>query len=64
VARTGDRRGAYRVSVERPEVKRPLGRPIRKWENNIKKDQEVGWGAWTRLICLRKGTGGRHLRTR
>jgi len=35
VARMGDRRGAYRVSVERPEGKRPLGRPIRKWENNI-----------------------------
>jgi len=62
VARTGDRRGAYRVSVERPEGKRPLGRPTRKWANNIKNDQEVGWGMWTRLIFLRKGTGGKCLR--
>jgi len=58
VARMGDRRGAYRVSVERPKRKRPLGRPTHKYENNIKKDQEVGWGAWIRLICLRKGTVG------
>jgi hypothetical protein len=41
----GDRRGAYRVLVGRPEGKRPLGRPGRRWENNIKIDlQEVGWG--------------------
>jgi hypothetical protein len=40
-----DRRGAYRVLVERPEGKRPLGRPRHRWEVNIKKDlQEVGWG--------------------
>ena len=38
VARMGDRRGAYMVSVERPEGKRPLGRPTRKWANNIKND--------------------------
>jgi hypothetical protein len=38
----GDERGAYRVFVERPEGKRPLGRPRRRWENNIKVDlQEV-----------------------
>jgi hypothetical protein len=41
----GDRSGAYRVLVGRPEGKRPLGRPRRRWENNIKMDlQEVGWG--------------------
>jgi len=38
VARMGDRRGAYRFSVETPEGKRPLGRPTRKWANNIKTD--------------------------
>jgi hypothetical protein len=55
-------RGAYRILVGRPEGKRPLGRPRRRWENNIKMDlQEVGWGAWTGLIWLRIGTGGRLL---
>jgi hypothetical protein len=32
----GERRGVYRVLVRRPEGKRPLGRPRRKWEDNIK----------------------------
>jgi len=37
-----------------PEGKRPLGRPRRKWEDNIKLDlQEVGWWPWTGLIWLR-----------
>ena len=31
-------RGAYRVVVEKPEERRPLGRPRRKWEDNIKMD--------------------------
>jgi hypothetical protein len=35
----------YRVLVGKPDGKRPLGRPRRKWEGNIKMDlQEVGWG--------------------
>ena len=57
-----ERRGAYRVLVGKPEGKRPLGRPRRRWEYNIKMDlQEVGMGgAWTGLIWLRIGTGGRH----
>jgi hypothetical protein len=41
----GEGRGAYRVLVGRPEGRRPLGRPRRRWEDNIKMDlQEVGWG--------------------
>jgi hypothetical protein len=36
VARMGEGRGAYRVLVGRPEGKRPLGRPRRRWEDNIK----------------------------
>jgi hypothetical protein len=45
--------------VGRPEGWRPLGRPRRRWEDNIKMDlQEVGWGAWTGLIWLRIWTGG------
>jgi hypothetical protein len=55
----GERRGAYRILVGRPEGRRPLGRPRHRWENNIKMDlQEVGWGAWTGLIWLRIETGG------
>jgi hypothetical protein len=34
----GERRGVYRVLVGKPEEKRPLGRPRRKWEGNIKMD--------------------------
>jgi hypothetical protein len=43
VARMGERRGVYRVLVGRPEGKRSLGRPRRRWEDNIKKDlREIG----------------------
>ena len=44
------------------EGKRPLGRPRRRWEDNIKMDlHEVGCGAWTGFIWLRIGTGDGHL---
>jgi len=60
----GERRGVYKVLVGKPEGKRLLGRPRHIWEDNIKMDlQEVGWGAWTGLIWLRRGTGDRHLYT-
>jgi hypothetical protein len=43
VARMGEGRGVYRVLVGKPEWKRPLGRPRRKWEDNIKMDlREIG----------------------
>jgi hypothetical protein len=43
VARMGEGRGVYRVSVGRPEGKRPRGRPRRMWEDNIKLDfRETG----------------------
>ena len=62
LARIGQRRGVYRVLVEKPEGKRPLGRPMRQWEDNIKMDiQKVGWGAWTGLIWFMIGTDGRYL---
>jgi hypothetical protein len=55
----GEGRGANRVLVGRPEGRRPLERPRRRWEDNIKMDlQEVGWGESTGLIWLRIGTGG------
>jgi hypothetical protein len=38
VARMGEGRGVYKVFVGRPEGKRPLGRPRRRWEDNIKMD--------------------------
>ena len=45
MARMGERRGVYRVSVGKPEGKRPLGRPSRGREDNIKMDfQKVGCG--------------------
>jgi hypothetical protein len=47
----GDRRGAYRVLAGIPEGNRPLGRPRRRWEYNIKTNlQEIGWGMdWIHL---------------
>ena len=48
LACTGERRGAYRVSVEKRNGKRPFARPKSRWEGNIKMDlQEVE--AWTDL---------------
>ena len=51
VARMGEGRVVHRVLVEKPEEKRPLGRPRRRWEDNVKMDlQEVGWGGdWMEL---------------
>jgi hypothetical protein len=52
VARMGEGRGIYRVLVGRPEGKRPLGRPGRRWEDNIKLDpREIGIDEanWIRL---------------
>ena len=45
VARMGGERGAYRVLLGKPEGRRPLGRPRRRWVDNIRMDlQEVGCG--------------------
>ena len=45
VARVGEEKGVYRVLVGKPEGKRPLGRPRRRWVDNIRMDlQEVGCG--------------------
>jgi hypothetical protein len=61
VARMGEGRGVHSVLVGKPEGKRPLGRPRRSWEDNIKMDlQEVG-GAETGWSCLMIGSGGGHL---
>jgi hypothetical protein len=45
--------------VEKLVRRKPLGRPRRRWKDNIKINlREVGWGAWTGSICLRIVTGG------
>jgi hypothetical protein len=65
VARMGEERGVHRVLVGKPEVKRPLGRPRRIWEDNIrgmfrKLEEVVGTGcSWLRI-----GTGGGRLYVR
>jgi len=58
----GKRRGAYRVLVVKSEGKRPLGRPRRRWEDNIKiVNRKWDVWAWTGLVCLRIRTGGGQL---
>jgi hypothetical protein len=45
VACMGEVRGAYNISVGRPEGRRPLGRPRRRWDDNIKMDlRKIGFG--------------------
>ena len=65
VARMGEDRVVHSVLVGKPEGKRSLRRPRRRWEDNIKMDFRklegvvgIGW-SW-----LRTGTGGGHLRVR
>ena len=62
MARVGEGRGVHRVLVGKPEGKRPLGRPRRRWEDNIKIDlQEVGGVVRTGWRWLRIGTCGGQL---
>ena len=59
VARMGERRSLYRVLVGKHEGKESVGRPRRRWEDNIKMDlQEVGYEG---MGWLRIGTDGGHL---
>jgi len=59
VAHMGERRGVCRLLLGKHEGKRPLGRPLRRWEDNIEKDlSRSGMGAWTEWTWLRIGTGG------
>ena len=58
VARMGQGRGVYRVMVGKSERKRPLGRPRRRWEDNVKKWEGVLGTGWS---WLRIGTGCGHL---
>ena len=58
VARMGEERGTYKVLVGKPEGKTPLGRPRRRWVDNIRMDlQEVGCG-YVDWIGLAQGRDG------
>jgi hypothetical protein len=62
IAHIGERRGIYRDMVGKPDGKRPMGRPRRRWEDYIKMAlQEVECGAMGGSSWLRTGTGGGHL---
>jgi hypothetical protein len=53
VARTGEGKGVYRFLVGRPEGKRPLGRPRRRWEDNIKmvlRETGIDGANWIQLV--------------
>jgi hypothetical protein len=56
----GEERKVCKIVVGKPEVKRPLERPRRRWEDGIKMDlREIGWGGvWSGFSWLRIGTVG------
>jgi hypothetical protein len=60
VARMGEERNkVYKVLVGKPEGKRPLGTPRRRWEDGIRMDlREIGLGVWIGFDWLRTGAGG------
>jgi hypothetical protein len=55
VARMGEERWVHRVLVGKPEGKRPMGRPRRRWEDNINMDVGGGRGDWMQLAQDRDG---------
>jgi hypothetical protein len=56
----GEERKVYKVLAGKPERKRPLGRPRRRWKDGIRKDvSQIGLGGgWIGFDWLRTGTGG------
>jgi hypothetical protein len=55
----GEKRKVYKVLVGKPEGKRPLERPRRRWEDGIRLDlKEIGLRGWIGFDWLRTGTGG------
>jgi hypothetical protein len=55
----GEGRNVYSVLAGKPEGKRPLERPRRRWEDGIKLDfREIGWGVWSGFTWLRIGIIG------
>jgi hypothetical protein len=49
IARMREKRDAYRVLVRKQEENKPLGRPRRRWVDNIKMDLRLGWYEWIDL---------------
>jgi hypothetical protein len=60
----GKKRNAYTLLVEKPEGKRPLGRPRHRWLDNSKMFLSQDGVAWTELVWLRKGISGELLLVR
>jgi hypothetical protein len=58
IARTGEKRNAYRLFVRKPEGKTQLGQPRCRWVNNIRIDLLEFGVIWTELVWLRIRTGG------
>jgi hypothetical protein len=59
VARMAEGGNLYRVLVGKPEGRRPLGKPRRRWEDGIRMDlEEIGWGVWCGLTWLRIASVG------
>jgi hypothetical protein len=55
VARMGEKRKLYMDLVGKPEIKRPLGRPMNRWKNGIRMDiREIDWGGveWIKLTRI------------
>jgi hypothetical protein len=58
VARMGDKRNAYKILLGNPEGKTPLGRPRRRWVDNIQMDLRQDGVVWTGWMWLRIWTSG------
>jgi hypothetical protein len=55
----GEDRKVYKVLMGKPEEKRPVERPRRRWEYGLKMDlREIGWGVWSGFNWLGIGPGG------
>jgi hypothetical protein len=58
VARREEERKVYKILVGKPEGKRPLGKPRRRWDDGLRIHvRGIGWGGWIGFGCLRIGTG-------
>jgi hypothetical protein len=54
-----EERKVYRILMGKPERKRPLGRPRRRWEDGIRMDlREIGWKLWNGSSWLKIGADG------